>query len=134
MAFMESEAYQAVLDDLKRRRIPAQVKDVVRAMLDKQAQDIVVLKIKEVSDVTDFMIIAHGNSTRQNLAVSDEVKRRLRQQHRRKVANTEGEAAAEWILLDYFDFIVHVFTAENRRRFALEKLWMDAKQYRFSPC
>jgi len=131
---MESEAYQAVLDDLKRRRIPAQVKDVVRAMLDKQAQDIVVLKIKEVSDVTDFMIIAHGNSTRQNLAVSDEVKRRLRQQHRRKVANTEGEAAAEWILLDYFDFIVHVFTAENRRRFALEKLWMDAKQYRFSPC
>lgn len=131
---MESEAYQAVLDDLKRRRIPAQIKDVVRAMLDKQAQDIVVLKIKEVSDVTDFMIIAHGNSTRQNLAVADEVKRRLRQQHRRKVANTEGEAVAEWILLDYFDFIVHVFTAENRRRFALEKLWMDAKQYRFSPC
>ncbi|MDY0297479.1 MAG: ribosome silencing factor [Acidobacteriota bacterium] len=130
---MESEAYQAVLEDLKRRRIPAEVKEVVRAMLDKQAQDVVVLKIKDISDVTDYMVIAHGNSTRQNLAVADEVKRRLRRVHRLKTTNVEGEAAAEWILLDYFDFVVHVFTRENRRKFALEKLWMDAKQYHFSP-
>lgn len=128
---MESEAYQAVLEDLKRRRIPAEVKSVVRAMLNKQAHDIVVLKIKDISDVTDYMVISHGNSTRQNLAVADEVKRTLRRVHRLKAANTEGEAAAEWILLDYFDFVVHIFTAENRRKFALEKLWMDAKQYRF---
>ena len=129
---MESEAYQAVLEDLKRRRIPAEVKDAVRAMLDKQAHDVVVLKIKEISDVTDYMIIAHGNSTRQNVAVADEVKRRLKRTHRLKAASVEGEAAAEWILLDYFDFVIHVFTAENRRKFALEKLWMDAKLYRFS--
>mgnify|MGYP002396835346 CR=1 FL=1 len=132
MAYMESEAYQAVLEDLKRRRIPAEVKDAVRAMLDKQAHDVVVLKIKEISDVTDYMIIAHGNSTRQNVAVADEVKRRLKRTHRLKAAAVEGEAAAEWILLDYFDFVIHVFTAENRRKFALEKLWMDAKLYRFS--
>jgi ribosome-associated protein len=131
MAYMESEAYQAVLEDLKRRRIPAEVKNVVRAMLNKQAHDIVVLKIKDISDVTDYMVIAHGNSTRQNLAVADEVKRTLRRIHRLKTANTEGETAAEWILLDYFDFVVHIFTVENRHKFALEKLWMDAKQYRF---
>jgi len=130
---MESETYQAVLEDLKRRRIPVEVKDAVRGMLEKQAQDVVVLKIKDISDVTDYMVIAHGNSKRQNVAIADEVKRRLRKEHRRKASNTEGESLAEWILIDYFDFVVHVFTAENRRKFALEKLWMDAKQYRFSP-
>ena len=129
---MESEAYQAVLDDLKRRRIPPAVKDAVRAMLDKQAQDVVVLKILGISDVTDYMVIGHGNGNRQNTAIVAEVRRRLRTVHRLKVAHVEGERLGEWILMDYFDFVVHVFSSENRRKFALEKLWMDAKRYDFS--
>jgi ribosome-associated protein len=128
---MKVDEFKTITDDLKKRRIPGEVKEAVAAMFEKMAEKIVVLKLKGINDITDFMVICNGNSPRQNNAIADEVQRRLRKEFKLKAYSVEGEREAEWILLDYIDFIVHVFTEEHRARYALEKLWMDAKRYNF---
>lgn len=128
---MEANEFDVILEDLKKRRIPAEIKETVLAMLESKAEKVTVLKIKEVSDVTDFFVICSGNSDRHNRAISDEVQKNLRQKFKLKPLGIEGERNAKWILLDYSDFVVHIFTADNRVRFALEKLWMDGKRYNF---
>jgi ribosome-associated protein len=128
---MKIDDYERVLEDLKRRRIPAAVKKVVSVMLDKKAERVVVLKLKGISDITDYMIICHGNSSRQNNAVSDDIQKQLRKQLKMKAFGVEGEREAEWILIDYVDFVVHVFSKDNRKKYSIEKLWMDAKRYDF---
>ncbi|NIM11089.1 MAG: ribosome silencing factor [Candidatus Aminicenantes bacterium] len=130
---MRSEEFELITADLKRRRIPAEIKKVVSAMLDKMAEKVVVLKLKGISDITDFMVLCHGNSTRQNSAISDEIQKKLREQFKLKPYGVEGEVEAEWILLDYIDFVVHIFSEETREKYSLEKLWMDAKRYNFYP-
>ncbi|MCP4217602.1 MAG: RsfS/YbeB/iojap family protein, partial [bacterium] len=72
---MEVDKFKLVLDDLKKRKIPTEVKRVVTAMLDKKTEKIVVLKLKEVNAFTDYMVIGTGNSQRQNSAISDEVQK-----------------------------------------------------------
>jgi len=129
---MKANEFNAILDDLKRRRIPAAVKQAVVALLDKKAEKITVLKLKEVSQLTDYLIICQGNSSRQNQALADHVVKSLRNEIKIKPYGTEGERAAEWILVDYIDFIVNIFLPETREKYSLEKLWMDAKRYDFS--
>jgi len=128
---MELEQFKEITEDLMRRKIPSSVKKIVLAMMEKKGQQIVVLKLKDISDVTDYMVICHGSSDRQNRAISDEVQRRLKKEEKLKVFSVEGEAKADWILLDYIDVIVHIFSGESRGKFSLEKLWMDAKRYNF---
>ena len=128
---MEVNEYNEVLADLKKRRIPAEIKDIVLSMLDSKAEKVVVLKVKDVSDITDYFVICNGNSDRHNRAISDEVQKSLRKKFNRKQLSIEGEANAQWILIDYADLVVHIFTQDNRIRFALEKLWMDGKRYSF---
>lgn len=129
---MNSEEFEAIVADLKRRKIPAEVKKAVSVMLDKKAEKIVVLKLKGISDITDYMVICQGNSTRQNSAVADEIRKTLRKEHKTKPFGVEGEREADWILMDYIDFVVHIFLDETRKKYSLEKLWMDAKRYEFS--
>jgi len=130
---MKGEEFELITAYLKRRRIPPEVKEVVSAMLDKKAEKVTALKLTGISDMTDFMIICHGNSTRQNAAISDEIQKKLREQFKLKPYGVEGEREAEWILLDYIDFVVHIFTEDTREKYSLEKLWMDAKRYNFYP-
>jgi ribosome-associated protein len=128
---MKVGEFKIITEDLKRRKIPAELKKAVSAMLDKKAEKVVVLKLKGINDITDYMVICHGNSTRQNSAISDEVQKKLRKELKRKAYSVEGERESDWILLDYIDFIVHIFSEESRGKYALEKLWMDAKRYNF---
>lgn len=128
---MNLEKYKAVTRDLKSRRIPGTIKKVVSSMLDKKAEKVVVLRLKGINDITDFMVICHGNSPRQNNAISDEIQKKLKQEFAVKPFSVEGERESDWILIDYIDFIVHIFTEENRKKYSLEKLWMDAKRYDF---
>jgi ribosome-associated protein len=79
------------------------------------------------------MVLCHGNSTRQNSAISDEIQKKLREQFKLKPYGVEGEVEGEWILLDYIDFVIHIFSEETREKYSLEKLWMDAKRYNFYP-
>jgi len=131
MICMDLEEYKLISEDLKRRKIPPIVKRVVSIILDKKGEKTMVLKLKEVSDITDFMVICNGNSSRQNKAISDEVQRQLKKEYRRKAFSVEGENHTDWILLDYIDFVIHIFSPENREKYSLEKLWMDGKRYRF---
>lgn len=119
-------------EDLPKKRIPAPVKEAVAALLDKNAQQVVVMKLKGRNEFTDLMIVCHGLSTRQNKALAEHLEERLLTKYRLKPFSVEGCGNAEWILVDYVDFVVHVFIAEARRRYDLEKLWMDAKQYLFT--
>jgi len=128
---MKSEEFENIIADLKRRKIPPGAKKIVSIMLDKKAEKVIVLKLKGINDFTDFMVICHGNSARQNNAISDEIQKKLKKQFKLKAYGVEGEREGEWILLDYIDFVVHIFSEETRKKYALEKLWMDAKRYNF---
>jgi ribosome-associated protein len=108
-------------------RLPAQVKLATQAALDKKAVDLIVLDLRKASSFTDFFIICTGLNVRQVHAVADGVQEALRKQGVRP-ALVEGYARGEWILIDFFDFIVHVFTPATRDFYGLERLWGDAER------
>ena len=110
----------------KAAKVPADVALAVSAALDKKAEHVHVLDLRRGSAFTDFFIIATGNNIRQVQAIADGIEASLKKTGVRP-ALVEGYARAEWILLDYFDFIVHVFTPATREFYALERLWGDAE-------
>ena len=97
----------------------------VQAAQEKQADDIVVLDIGQVSTFTDTFVVCSGGNTRQNQAISDAIQATLKQEGVR-VVGVEGFRNAEWILMDYGDFVVHVLSREARKFYDLERLWKNA--------
>lgn len=85
-----------------------------------------VLDLRGLSDFTDYFVIGHGSSDRQVLAIADAIEETLAKELRVKPDHVEGRRGGEWVLLDYIDFVVHVFVAEKRSFYALERLWGDA--------
>lgn len=110
----------------KAAALPAQVAQAVAAALDKKAEQVQVLDLRRGSAFTDFFIIATGTNIRQVQAIADGIEESLKKDGIRP-ALVEGYSKAQWILLDYFDFIVHVFTPTTREFYALERLWGDAE-------
>jgi ribosome-associated protein len=94
---------------------------------EKKAIGITVLDLRGVATFTDFFIIATGANRRQMQAITDEVVEQLKK-HGTPAARVEGYQTAEWILVDYGDFIVHVFDEKARRFYDLEYLWREAKR------
>lgn len=113
-----------------KRTLPAAVKLAVEAGLDKKAEDVLVLDLREIASFTDYFVIMSGRSTRQNQAVFDAVREVLK---KKKVLplGAEGLEGGEWILMDYGSFVVHVFSPALRDTYALEKLWGDAPRFSF---
>jgi ribosome-associated protein len=97
----------------------------LRAAGDKKALDIVVLDLREIASFTDYFIITSGTNVRQVQAIADEVVEQLKKQGTR-AARVEGYGTAEWVLVDYGDFILHVFEDKARKFYDLERLWRDA--------
>ncbi len=104
------------------------VKLAIRCADEKKAFDIIALDLREVASFTEFFIIVSGANQRQVQAVSDEISEQLKKQLKTKAIRIEGYRSAEWILLDYGDFIVHIFEKEARDFYDLERLWRDAKK------
>jgi ribosome-associated protein len=96
-----------------------------RAASDRKAADLVVLDLREVSTFTEYFFICTGASTRQVQAISNAIEEALLENGKRP-HHIEGYSSAEWILLDYGDFIAHVFGPASRRFYDLERLWRDA--------
>jgi ribosome-associated protein len=96
-----------------------------RAATDKKATDLIVLDLREVASFTEYFLICTGASTRQVQAISNSVEESLLESAKRPL-HIEGYSSAEWILLDYGDLIVHVFSQASRRFYDLERLWRDA--------
>jgi ribosome-associated protein len=100
---------------------------------EKKALDLVVLDLREVASFTNYFVIASGTNVRQVQAVADAVQEQLRKQLGVKPARVEGYNSAEWVLLDYGDFILHVFEEKSRRFYDLERLWRDAARVPLPP-
>lgn len=107
--------------------LPAQVAAAVRAARDKKAVDLVVLDLRALQSFTDYFVICSGRNQRQVQAIADAVEESLKTAEV-KPAHVEGFERAEWVLLDYFDFIVHVFSSERREFYALERLCGSAER------
>lgn len=113
--------------DTTETRLPKQVALAVKAADDKQANEMVVLDLRKAHGFTDFFVICSGTNSRQVRAIADGIVEALAAEGE-KPSHVEGYDRSEWILLDYFDFIVHVFMPETRAFYGLERLWGDAEE------
>jgi ribosome-associated protein len=109
------------------RRLPADLALALAAAQDKKALDLIVLDLRKGLAFTDFFVIGTGANARQVQAIADAIDDALRQKGVRP-ALVEGRARGEWVLLDYFDFIVHIFQPATRDFYGLERLWGDAER------
>ena len=93
---------------------------------EKKAVDIRVLDLREIVSYTDYFVICGGNTERQTKAIHDAIYQELKDSERLLPRRSEGEREARWILLDYLDCVVHIFTPEAREYYRLEQLWGEA--------
>ncbi|HET9372483.1 MAG TPA: ribosome silencing factor [Vicinamibacterales bacterium] len=108
-------------------RLSSDLKLATAAAHDKKAVDVIVLDLRKASAFTDHFVICTGANVRQVKAIADGIEESLRKKGA-KPALVEGYERGEWVLLDYFDFIVHVFTPATREFYSLERLWGDAER------
>lgn len=111
--------------NMTKKNLPTEIETSVKVSLEKNGEDLIVLDLRGIASFTDFFIIMHGNSSRQNTTITESIERELRKANI-KPLSVEGRERAEWILLDFGSFIVHVFSPKAREYYSLEKLWGDA--------
>ena len=104
------------------------VKAAASAAMSRRAQDGVILDLRELDGFTDFFAIFSGTSDIQVEGISQAVREELENNWEQKPWHQEGARKADWILLDYVDFVVHVFLSERRAYYNLERLWAEAEQ------
>ncbi len=100
--------------------------EAAHAASSKKAESITILDVSKQLVITDHFVICSGNSERQVRTIADEVESKLNETRKVKPFRREGEREARWVLLDYVDFVVHVFHKEEREYYDLERLWADA--------
>ncbi len=108
-------------------RLPPVIRDVIAAAHDRKAVDVVVLNLLDSGAFTDYFVVCSGRNPRQIRAIAEAIETTLKAVGMRP-NHVEGFESADWILVDCFDFIVHVFNPETRAFYALERLWGDAKR------
>jgi ribosome-associated protein len=116
----------------KTPKLPKSVAGAVQAARDKKAIDIVVLDLRKADGFTDYFVICSGTNPRQIRAIADGVEDTLRNEFGERPTLAEGVHKSEWILLDYFNFIVHVFSRDCRAFYDLERLWGNAERLEFA--
>ena len=97
------------------------------ALLDKQAEEVLILDLRGVTNIADFFVICHGTSTRQVQAISDNVEKAFRKSGT-KHFHVEGREKGDWVLMDFSDMVIHIFHKTTRGLYSLERLWSDAKK------
>ena len=106
---------------------PALAGMIVEAIRSKKAKDVVVIDLREVSEMTDFFVLCTGESDLQVKAIVDGVRESIKDAVGERPWRTEGYSHRQWVLMDYVDVVVHVFDTERRDYYSLERLWADAK-------
>ena len=125
---------ETVKVDISQGRTPLDQLDpelrlAIKCADEKKAVNMIALDLREIASFTEFFLIASGMNQRQVQAIADEITEQLKKQMQRKAVRVEGYAAGEWILLDYGDFIIHLFDKEARDFYDLEQLWRDARRF-----
>ena len=104
----------------------------MKAAQEKKALDVVVLDLRKAGGFTDYFVICTGANARQIMAIADEVRETLKRDLGERPTLAEGLERSEWILLDYFNFVVHIFSRECRAFYGLERLWGNAARHEFN--
>jgi ribosome-associated protein len=107
-----------------------EIRSTVEAAQDKQAVDITVLDLSGAGAFAEYFLLCSGQSQPQIQAIGEAIEEKLQRQGRR-VAHREGKSSAEWVLLDYGDFVVHIFSERARQYYDLERLWRSAERMTF---
>jgi ribosome-associated protein len=114
------------------KRLPKGVAAAVRAALDKQAIDVVVLDLRKAGGFTDYFVVCTGGNPRQIQTIADAIRTTLTHEFGERPSLAEGTEKSQWILLDYFDFVVHIFSRDCRAFYGLERLWGNAERHEIS--
>jgi len=109
------------------KHLPADIQKVINSVKNKKAFDVVILFFGDSPAFTDYFILCSSTNVRQSRAIVDEVRSKLVSSNNR-TAKIEGYDHGEWVIMDFFDFVVHVFTPDTRRFYDLERLWGSAKR------
>lgn len=112
-------------------RIRDQVLTAAEAASDKLATNVSILEVGQLLGITDYFLLFSTTNDRQLGSAVDEVEHKLREEHSRKPLSREGQKESGWVVLDFGDFVVHAFTAEQRDVYDLERLWGDAPRVPF---
>jgi ribosome-associated protein len=112
----------------KKSELKQQVSAAIQACLEKKAEELSILEMEKGSGAfTDYFVLCSGTNPRQVQAIADEVELRLKKAGLRPT-HVEGYTQAEWVLIDYVDFVVHVFSEKARKFYDLERLWKSARR------
>lgn len=103
------------------------VEVITEALLNKKGNDITVMDVSELTTLTDYFVVVHGNSDVQVKALADSVEDEMREKLGEKAWKKEGTQARTWIILDYVNIVVHVLNKEKRDYYGIERMWNDAK-------
>jgi ribosome-associated protein len=114
------------------RPVPAEALEAARAAAEKLGENTVVLAMGDLLGVTDAFVITHGRNSRQVRTLVDEIERRVKESSGRSPRAVEGLRDLHWVLMDYGDFLVHIFHEETRPYYDLEHLWADAPRVPWS--
>lgn len=120
-------AFQSIPADRKVAAVAELARKAAAILLDNKASDVVLLSLQGVSDMTDFFLIASGTSDTHVRALGEHVQEDLKKATGATPHHVEGMAQGRWVLLDYVDFVVHVFHPTLRGFYQLERLWSDAQ-------
>lgn len=101
---------------------------ICQAIESKKGEELLILDISKICSFTDYFVLCQGNNSKQVQAICDAVREVLAKEEGLRPADVEGYEHAEWVLMDYLDFVVHVFSAPTRRFYNLEKLWSDGQE------
>ena len=107
------------------------IKTVVSAISNKKGHDTVLIDVGEILGISDHFVITSGNNVRQVRALAEEVEAQITQESGPKPVRVEGNKDYKWVLMDYGDFVVHIFQSDERDHYELEKLWSDMPIERF---
>ena len=103
------------------------VESIIELIMEKKGENIVVLDLRNISNISDFFIITTGNSSVHVKAICDEIREIMKKNKKTVPWHIEGYEAQKWILIDYVDIVVHIFDSDTRLYYSIEKLWEDAK-------
>ena len=113
---------------MKKNATLEQVIEIAKLARDRNAEDIVVLDLHDLSPVTDYFIIATGTSDRQICSLADEIKLEMKKKYATQVFRAAGMEQGDWVVMDYFDFVVHLFNRDLRKYYDLELIWGESRR------
>ena len=123
-----NETLEVIIQTTPYEEVDDEIKLALESASEKKAVDLTVLDLRDITSFTEFFVITSGTNQRQVQAIADEISEQLKAQMKFKPIRIEGYSTAEWVLLDYGDFIVHIFNKKSRDFYELERLWRDAKR------